>query len=132
MFILDGNGVPSVAKMVRINVAAVPNPAIMPTLINPGNRTDQAGANVSVQLNASDPNGDTLTFAATGLPPGITINSATGQMSGTPTAQGRGMRPGKHLKDFPKLETPNLIFRNRGNLTFEETGKAWGFNSSNV
>jgi hypothetical protein len=49
-----------------------------------------------------------------------------------PTAQGRGMRPGKHLKDFTKLETPNLIFRNRGNLTFEEIGKAWGFNSSNV
>jgi VCBS repeat protein/ASPIC/UnbV protein len=49
-----------------------------------------------------------------------------------PTPQGRGMRPAKRLKDFPKLETPNLIFRNRGNLTFEEIGKAWGFNSSNV
>jgi len=88
MFILDQNGAPSVAKMVRINVAAVPNPAIVPTLVNPGNRTDQAGANVNVQLNASDPNGDTLTFAATGLPPGITIDSATGRMTGTPITQG--------------------------------------------
>ncbi|HUL64766.1 MAG TPA: PA14 domain-containing protein [Burkholderiaceae bacterium] len=88
LFIIDGNGVPSVAKMVRINVAAVPNPGIMPTLVNPGNRTDQAGASVNVQLNASDPNGDTLIFAATGLPPGITIDNATGRMTGTPTTQG--------------------------------------------
>ena len=88
LFILDENGVPSVAKMVRINTAAVPNPATMPTLVNPGNRTDQAGASVDVQLNASDPNGDTLTFAATGLPPGVSIDSTTGRMTGTPTAQG--------------------------------------------
>ena len=46
--------------------------------------------------------------------------------------QGRGMRPTKRLKDFPKLETPNFAFRNRGNLTFEELGSKWGFNSSNV
>lgn len=49
-----------------------------------------------------------------------------------PTPQGRGMRPAKRLKDFPSLETPNVVFRNRGNLTFEEMGKTWGFNSSNV
>ena len=49
-----------------------------------------------------------------------------------PTPQARGMRPVKRLKDFPKLETPNLIFRNRGDLTFEEIGSAWGFCSSNV
>jgi len=61
--------------MVAYQRRAVPNPAIMPTLVNPGNRTDQAGANVNVQLNASDPNGDTLTFAASGLPPAITIDS---------------------------------------------------------
>ncbi|HKQ38092.1 MAG TPA: VCBS repeat-containing protein [Verrucomicrobiae bacterium] len=46
--------------------------------------------------------------------------------------QGRGMRAAKRLKDFPKLETPNLAFRNRHNLTFEEIGKTWGFSSSNV
>jgi hypothetical protein len=32
-------------------------------------------------------------------------------------------------KSFPGLETPKLAFRNRGNLTFEETGAAWGFNT---
>ena len=28
---------------------------------------------------------------------------------------------------FPTLETPNLAYRNRGDLTFAETGAAWGF-----
>ena len=28
---------------------------------------------------------------------------------------------------FPRLETPKVAFRNRGNLTFEEMGAAWGF-----
>jgi enediyne biosynthesis protein E4 len=28
---------------------------------------------------------------------------------------------------FPRLDTPNLIFRNLGNLRFVETGAAWGF-----
>ena len=31
------------------------------------------------------------------------------------------------IGQFPKLETPNLIFRNKGDRTFEEMGAAWGF-----
>lgn len=33
---------------------------------------------------------------------------------------------------FPRLATPNLAFRNRGNLKFEETGSAWGFNANTI
>jgi hypothetical protein len=33
---------------------------------------------------------------------------------------------------FPPLETPNVAFRNRGDLTFEETGTAWGFDSRRI
>jgi len=33
---------------------------------------------------------------------------------------------------FPRLEQPKLAFRNRGNLTFEERGDAWGFNTRGV
>ena len=33
---------------------------------------------------------------------------------------------------FPKLATPNVAFRNRRDLTFEESGAAWGFDSRNV
>jgi enediyne biosynthesis protein E4 len=46
-----------------------------------------------------------------------------------------GKGPGesqKHLQQFPKLETPNCAFRNRGDLTFEEVGARWGFDSRQV
>ena len=33
---------------------------------------------------------------------------------------------------YPRLETPNVAFRNRGDLTFEETGRAWGFDSRRI
>jgi hypothetical protein len=33
---------------------------------------------------------------------------------------------------YPRLELPNFAFRNRGDLTFEETGAAWGFNSTDI
>ncbi|HMJ63911.1 MAG TPA: VCBS repeat-containing protein, partial [Candidatus Binatia bacterium] len=36
------------------------------------------------------------------------------------------------LKDFPSLKTPNLAYRNRGDLTFEEVGAAWGFNAPGI
>ncbi len=32
-------------------------------------------------------------------------------------------------KSMPRLDTPNYAFRNRGDLTFEMAGDAWGFNS---
>lgn len=38
----------------------------------------------------------------------------------------------RELVSYPRLETPNYAFRNRGNLTFEETGAAWGFSSTQV
>jgi len=33
---------------------------------------------------------------------------------------------------FPRLELPKHAFRNRGDLTFEEVGAAWGFNTPGV
>ena len=33
---------------------------------------------------------------------------------------------------YPRLDTPNVAFRNRGDLTFEEVGKAWGFESRHI
>ncbi len=33
---------------------------------------------------------------------------------------------------FTKLATPNLAFRNHGDLTFEESGAAWGFASTRI
>jgi len=38
----------------------------------------------------------------------------------------------RFMKDFPKLETPNVIFRNRGNLRFEDVSAAWGFQTPDM
>ncbi len=57
------------------------------TVTSPGNQTGTAGTPVSVQVHATDSApGQTLTYGATGLPAGLSINSATGLISGTPSA----------------------------------------------
>jgi len=33
---------------------------------------------------------------------------------------------------YPRFDSPNVAFRNRGDLTFEETGRAWGFDSRQI
>lgn len=40
--------------------------------------------------------------------------------------------PQRTLSDYPPLRTPNVAFRNRGDLTFEEVGHAWGFEAREV
>ncbi len=56
------------------------------TVTNPGNQTGTAGIAVSLQIQASSSGtNETLTYSATGLPAGLTINSSTGLISGTPT-----------------------------------------------
>ncbi len=56
------------------------------TVTNPGNQTGTVGTAVSLQIHATDSaSGQTLTYAATGLPAGLSINSSSGLISGTPT-----------------------------------------------
>jgi Putative Ig domain len=56
------------------------------TVTNPGNKSGTVGTATSLQITASDSaSGQTLTYSATGLPAGLSINSSTGLISGTPT-----------------------------------------------
>ncbi len=48
-----------------------------------GDQTNAEGEVVSVATGATDPDADTLTFGATGLPPALTINASSGLISGT-------------------------------------------------
>jgi hypothetical protein len=58
------------------------------TVTNPGSQTGTVGTAKSVQIQATDSGGATLTYTATGLPAGESINASTGLISGTPTAAG--------------------------------------------
>jgi subtilase family serine protease len=59
------------------------------TVTNPGSQTGTAGTATSLQISATDSaSGQTLSYSATGLPTGLSINSATGLISGTPSAAG--------------------------------------------
>jgi hypothetical protein len=57
------------------------------TVTNPGSQTGTVGTAASLQIKASDSaTGQTLTYSAAGLPAGLSISSATGLITGTPTA----------------------------------------------
>ncbi|MGH8516181.1 MAG: galactose oxidase-like domain-containing protein, partial [Panacagrimonas sp.] len=88
IFVLNAEGVPSVAKIAWINVAGTPNPNTTPVITNPGNRTGTTGTAISpLQVQASDADGNPLTFSASGLPTGLSI-SASGLIMGTPSTAG--------------------------------------------
>jgi hypothetical protein len=58
------------------------------TVTNPGSQTGTAGTAARLQISATDTAGGTLSYAATGLPAGLSIGSSSGLISGTPTTAG--------------------------------------------
>jgi len=68
------------------------------SLTTPADQTNNAGASVSLPVTAGDAHSSTLTYAATGLPSGLSINSSTGVISGTSSA-GRSFQPSVTVSD---------------------------------
>ena len=57
-------------------------------VLNPGPQTTAAGAAANFQVQAEDTATGSLSYSATGLPAGLSIGSATGVISGTPSTAG--------------------------------------------
>ena len=57
-----------------------------PTVTQPADQTNTEGDVVSLQIVASDLDGDSLSYFATGLPTGLTIDAGTGLIAGTISA----------------------------------------------
>jgi RHS repeat-associated protein len=61
-------------------------PAGRPVLTAPANQATYAATPASASIVATDPERDPLTYGATGLPPGLSVNTSTGAITGTPPA----------------------------------------------
>ena len=59
-----------------------------PVLSTPTAQGSRVGDSVDLALQASDADGDTLTWQAAGLPTGLTIGATSGRITGTPSATG--------------------------------------------
>ncbi len=81
-----GTPIGSTLPATLCNGGAVP-PGV--TVSNPGSQTNAVGTDASLQVVATDSaSAATLTYAATGLPSGFTIDSSSGLISGTATTVG--------------------------------------------
>jgi YVTN family beta-propeller protein len=83
LFAMNAQGTPSVATVVRVDQSNTPR--LVP-VADPASVIDVP---TSIALVATDPQGSSLTFSATGLPAGMVIDAATGRISGTPLETGR-------------------------------------------
>ena len=82
LFGLNAQGTPSEAAIVQVTTTGAPS------IINPGDQISGVDQAVTLQISASDPTNDPLTYSATGLPTGLNINPTTGQISGAASVAG--------------------------------------------
>lgn len=82
LFALNTQGVPSLSKIVQVSSS-------LPSIVSPGHQMNQLGDLVELQIQAFDPQRQSLSFAAEGLPEGLSIDSDTGLISGTIGQEGQ-------------------------------------------
>jgi YVTN family beta-propeller protein len=81
LFALNAQGTPSVAAIILVSNEGAP------VLQNPGTQNVSVGGSLYVPVSASTPSG-TLSFSASTLPAGLSIDAGSGTISGTPTSAG--------------------------------------------
>ncbi len=71
-------------------------------VISPGIQTTTAGSAGRLQIRPTDTATGSLSYSATGLPPGLSISSSTGVISGTATTAGSyAVTRDRHRLDRP-------------------------------
>ncbi|WP_162851346.1 galactose oxidase-like domain-containing protein [Panacagrimonas perspica] len=91
LFVFNKDGVPSKARTVFVGVAPAKDAAADPVVVASADRTDAVGAVVTFNVAGTDPAALPLSYAAAGLPPGVSLSAGAGssaRISGTPTAAG--------------------------------------------
>lgn len=97
VILIDGTGLrtaeswdgrSTAATLLHVEYGGTGGGNLPPTVTSPGPQTTPTGTVVNLPISASDPDGDPLSFTASGLPAGISIDSASGLLSGTPTIAG--------------------------------------------
>lgn len=82
------------SQTITIQVEQPPPPVNTPPVLAPiGNRSINAGSNLSFTVSASDADGDTLILSVAGLPTGASFDAATGLFSWTPGPGDLGNHP---------------------------------------
>jgi Putative Ig domain/IPT/TIG domain len=79
------DGILSTSRSFTWTITDVDRPPVLTAIAN---QTSLRSAPVSLQLQATDPDGTALTYGASGLPSGLNVNSATGLISGTAASSG--------------------------------------------
>ncbi len=82
-FLSAGNN--AAEKTVLFNTSPPNRP---PTLQAVANQSGIAGLATSLALSGADPDGDALSYSATGLPAGLSVNASSGLISGAPSSAG--------------------------------------------
>jgi subtilase family serine protease len=79
-----GLGSPNVPALAA-SLCAERAPVFTVSVSNPGTQTSATGKALGLTVHGTDSGGSALSYSATGLPTGLSINPTTGVISGTPT-----------------------------------------------